>query len=110
MISYSLTLIYNYLQLQKAMFELRTKYNQRSSTVKEENTDSTDTAAATTEVPKLPPLDPPPQDTTNPFPLVTSREIGWRCAREYNLEVYGRWARPKHSILKQLKWPADAVS
>ena len=109
MISYSLTLIYDHLQLQKAVFELRVKRNQHSSTVKEENTvDSTDTAVAT-EVPKLPPLDPPPQDTTNPFPVVTSREIGWRSAREYNLEVFGRWARPKHSILKQFKWPVDGV-
>lgn len=90
MISYSLTPVYNYLQLQKAVFELRAKCNQHSSTLKEENADSIDAAAATTEVPKLPPLDPPPQDTTNPFPLLTSREIGWRSAREYNLEVFGR--------------------
>ena len=58
---------------------------------------------------KLPTLQAPPQDTSNPFPSVTSREVGWRSARKYNLEVYGRWGRPRYSIIKQLKWPVDAV-
>ena len=56
---------------------------------------------------KLPPLKPPKQDTRNPFPMVTSREIGWRS--EHKLEVYGRWGRPKYSIEKQLKWPFDSI-
>lgn len=56
---------------------------------------------------KLPPLKPPKQDTRNPFPMVTSREIGWRS--EQKLEVYGRWGRPKYSIEKQLKWPFDSI-
>lgn len=76
---------------------------------KPENKEQTDAAATTTTDLKLPPLEAPPQDTTNPFPLVTSREIGWRAGRKYNLEVYGRWGKPKYSIINQLKWPNDAV-
>jgi len=59
---------------------------------------------------KLPPLKAPKQDTKNPFPIVTSREVGWRSGKlEYKLEVYGRWGRPKYSIEKQLKWPFDSI-
>lgn len=57
---------------------------------------------------KLPPLTPQSQDTTSrPFPKITSHEIGWR--KDCTLEVFGRWGRPKHSIIHQLKWPNDAV-
>lgn len=56
---------------------------------------------------KLPPLKAPKQDTRNPFPMVTSKEIGWQS--EHKLEVYGRWGRPKYSIEKQLKWPFDSI-
>ena len=78
---------------------------------KPESKEQTDhpTAAATENDLKLPPLDAPHQDTSNPFPLVTSREIGWRAGKKYNLEVYGRWGKPKYSIINQLKWPNDAV-
>ena len=59
---------------------------------------------------KLPPLKAPKQDTSNPFPMLTSKEIGWRSGRrECSLEVYGRWGRPKYSIINQLRWPNDAV-
>lgn len=59
---------------------------------------------------KLPPLSPRKQDTSRPFPMRDSQLVGWRsgdtsCA----LEVFGRWARPKWSIVKQLKWPNDGV-
>jgi hypothetical protein len=58
----------------------------------------------------LPPLQPPKQDHSNPFPRTTSKEIGWRSSRkEHGLELYGRWGRGKGSILKHLKWPNDAV-
>ena len=58
---------------------------------------------------KLPPLQAPKQDTSRPFPKVTSREVGWRSRPEDSLEVFGRWGRPCHSIINQLKWPNDAV-
>lgn len=103
-----LMLVYNNLQLQKSVFELRAKRNQHSSPLGTEGRNETDSATAEKGL-KLPPLVAPPQDTSNPFPLVTSRDIGWRSARKYNLEVFGRWARPKYSILNQLKWPRDAV-
>ena len=56
---------------------------------------------------KLPPLPLPKQDDTNPFPITTAREVGWRSGQ--NLEVYGRQARGNKSIHKHLKWPHDAV-
>ena len=38
------------------------------------------------------------------------REVGWLSVhRERQLEVYGRWGRPKVSILHHLNWPHDAV-
>lgn len=59
---------------------------------------------------KLPLLPTPVQDTSNPFPMVTSKEVGWRSGRkEHGLEKYGRWGRPRYSIIKQLRWPNDAV-
>lgn len=59
---------------------------------------------------KLPRLQAPKQNTSNPFPMVSSREVGWRSGkRECRLEIYGRWGRPKYSIIKQLRWPNDAV-
>ena len=59
---------------------------------------------------KLPPLKPPKQDTSNPFPVVTSQEIGWRSSRpDCKLEIYGRWGRPKYTITKTFEWPNDAV-
>ena len=91
------------LQLQKDVYEVRAKYNRHSSPVKEEKAEDAKAGI------KLPPLEPPPQNTSNPFPMVMSREIGWRSGRKYNLEVFGRWGKPKHSILNQLKWPVDAV-
>ncbi|CAI8034722.1 hypothetical protein GBAR_LOCUS19519 [Geodia barretti] len=58
----------------------------------------------------LPPLPCPPQTTQLAFPKTTSREIGWRSGdKAYSLEVYGRWGRPKVSILHHLNWPHDAV-
>lgn len=58
----------------------------------------------------LPPLACPKQQCSNPFPRTTAREVGWRSARkDCALELYGHWARGKGSILKQLKWPHDAV-
>ena len=58
----------------------------------------------------LPPLPCPKQQQSNPFPRTTAREVGWRSAhKDCALERYGHWARGKGSILKQLKWPHDAV-
>ena len=44
-----------------------------------------------------------------PYPLTTSQEIGWRSARpECKLERFGKWARPKKSILKHFNWTVYA--
>ena len=109
------------MQLRKDILELRARRGRQSSprgptptkkltddSKKPENKEQIDHATTDRDL-KLPPLEAPPQDTTNPFPLVTSRQIGWRADRKYNLEVYGRWGKPKYSIINQLKWPNDAV-
>lgn len=57
---------------------------------------------------KLPKIDPTfgTKVSKVPFvPLKTSQEVGWRSGRpEHKLEVYGRWGRPKKSILKHFNW------
>lgn len=59
---------------------------------------------------KLPPLPLARQDNSNPFPVTTAKEVGWRSGqKELNLEVFGRWARGNRSIHKQLNWPHDAI-
>ncbi len=47
--------------------------------------------------------------STVPFiPLTTAGEVGWR--KDHNLERFGRFGRPKGSILKHLGWPLDALN
>jgi len=46
---------------------------------------------------------------TSRFPKTTSGQIGWRSGRpECNLEIYGRWTKPKQVIYKQFEWPLEA--
>lgn len=58
---------------------------------------------------KLPPItDPNQKVSTVPFtPVKTSQEIGWRNGQ--NLERFGRFGRPKGSIIKHFNWPLDAL-
>ena len=69
-------------------------------------TTSSPTTQSSSEPLKLPKLKAPPQDSSKPFPLVTSGEIGWRSGK---MEIYGRESRPRFSIVNQLRWPNDAV-
>ncbi|XP_070189709.1 ciliary microtubule inner protein 1-like [Littorina saxatilis] len=51
-------------------------------------------------------VDPSPR----PFPKTTSRQIGWRSTeKSLALEKYGKYAKPKGGLVKQLKWPMEAV-
>jgi hypothetical protein len=46
-----------------------------------------------------------------PVPPTDGKMIGWRSGQgSLNLERYGRYVRPMPSILRQLKWPPEAVS
>jgi hypothetical protein len=56
---------------------------------------------------KLPPVSTGSARVSNvPFvPQTTTQEIGWRSTRrDCNLEIYGRWGRPKRSILNHFNW------
>jgi len=49
--------------------------------------------------------------SSKPVPKTTCGQIGWRSADErLKLEKYGRYSRPRGGLLKQLKWPNEAVS
>ena len=46
-----------------------------------------------------------------PVPITTSSMIGWRSSKEgLKLEKYGKYSRPKGGLIKQLNWPAEAIS
>lgn len=48
--------------------------------------------------------------STKPVPRTTAHEIGWRSGEEsLKLEKYGRYCRPKGGLIKQLRWPNEAV-
>ena len=61
-----------------------------------------------TESVRLPPISVKPCLTGAGFPPTTQREIGWKHASL--LDIYGKYARGKFSIEKQLKWPADGFA
>ncbi|KAL8561443.1 hypothetical protein ACOMHN_046899 [Nucella lapillus] len=45
-----------------------------------------------------------------PFPKTSSQQIGWRSTeKSLSLEKYGKYADPKGSLVRQLKWPLEAV-
>ncbi|KAH9508865.1 hypothetical protein Btru_050278 [Bulinus truncatus] len=49
--------------------------------------------------------------STRPVPKTTSAQVGWRSTdRILALEKYGRYARPKGGLVKQLNWPSEAVN
>jgi len=48
--------------------------------------------------------------SSKPVPRTTCGQIGWRSGdKELNLEKYGRYCRPRGGLIKQLKWPNEAV-
>jgi len=48
--------------------------------------------------------------STKPVPKTTAGEIGWRSSeRHLWLDKYGSYYQPKSNLLKQLKWPKEAV-
>ncbi|XP_074645447.1 ciliary microtubule inner protein 1-like [Tubulanus polymorphus] len=64
---------------------------------------------------KLPPITPTHEyievlPSPRPFPRTTAQQIGWRSSqRDLLLDRYGGYARGKGGLIKQLKWPAEAV-
>ncbi|XP_071501032.1 ciliary microtubule inner protein 1-like [Diadema antillarum] len=45
-----------------------------------------------------------------PFPQTTASKIGWRSAHpQHSLEIYGKYAKPKGGLIKQLNWPPEGV-
>jgi hypothetical protein len=60
---------------------------------------------------KLPPLKPAQESKSLPFPKTTAREIGWRSAyRSLHLDIYGPYSTPRGNLVKNLKWPPDAIA
>jgi len=48
--------------------------------------------------------------TDKPVPRTTSGMIGWRSTEErLRLEKYGKYASGKGGLVKQLKWPIEAI-
>jgi len=48
--------------------------------------------------------------STKPVPKTTAGEIGWRSSDCHLwLDKYGSCCRPKGNVMKQLKWPKEAV-
>jgi len=48
--------------------------------------------------------------SVKPVPRTTTAQIGWRSGdRQLNLEKYGGYCRPRGGLIKQLKWPNEAV-
>lgn len=64
----------------------------------------------------LPPITPISRYITvlpspKPVPQTTSRQIGWRSSQPHlSLECYGKYARPKGGLVKQLNWPPEGVN
>ena len=49
--------------------------------------------------------------SVKPVPKTTAREIGWRSTDPIlRLEKYGRYAKPKGGLVRQLNWPSEAIS
>ncbi|KAK3085294.1 hypothetical protein FSP39_001174 [Pinctada imbricata] len=51
-------------------------------------------------------VDPSPK----PVPRTTAQAIGWRSThKDLALEKYGKYAKPKGGLVKQLNWPREAI-
>lgn len=45
-----------------------------------------------------------------PYPKTTAQTVGWRStAPGLELEKYGKYAKPKGGLVKQLNWPTEAI-
>ena len=64
---------------------------------------------------KLPPITPVEKyikvlPSPLPFPRTTTNLYGWRSGSyDHRLERYGGYARNRGTLVKQLKWPPEAV-
>ena len=48
--------------------------------------------------------------SSKPVPRTVSAEIGWRSSdQKLTLERYGRYAKPKGGLVKQLNWPQEGI-
>ncbi|XP_033754492.1 uncharacterized protein C20orf85-like [Pecten maximus] len=51
------------------------------------------------------------EPSPKPFPKTTARDIGWRSTNPTNkLEKYGKYAKPKGGLIRQLNWPTEAIN
>jgi hypothetical protein len=75
--------------------------------------DSRLTPKKPTESVRLPPISVRPcligsAPETDRYPPTSQKQIGWKHANL--LDIYGKYARGKFSIEKQLKWPRDGFA
>lgn len=50
------------------------------------------------------------EPSPHPFPKTTSQTVGWRStSKVHALEKYGKYAKPKGGLIRQLNWPAEAI-
>jgi len=50
------------------------------------------------------------EPSPRPYPATASQQIGWRSTeKNLALEKYGKYAKPKGGLVKQLDWPMEAV-
>lgn len=46
----------------------------------------------------------------SPFPKTTAQTVGWRStSKAHALEKYGKYAKPKGGLVRQLNWPTEAI-
>ncbi|XP_052060523.1 uncharacterized protein C20orf85-like [Mytilus californianus] len=50
------------------------------------------------------------EPSPHPFPKTTSQTVGWRSTSKIHaLEKYGKYAKPKGGLVRQLNWPTEAI-
>lgn len=50
------------------------------------------------------------EPSNKPVPKTTAQAIGWRSAEKtHQLEKYGKYAKPKGGLVKQLNWPMEGI-
>lgn len=65
---------------------------------------------------RVPPVTPLEERVTvlpseKPVPRTTAGEVGWRSTEKtLTLEKYGKYAKGKGGLIKQLGWPTEAIS
>lgn len=50
------------------------------------------------------------EPSPKPFPKTTAQTVGWRSTSKIHaLEKYGKYAKPKGGLVRQLNWPREAI-